>query len=71
MVTAIVAVVAMSDSEVREAAKSIIETRTARRIDGQRRTASGDLKLDDVNLFGAEPTVDILVPQPRDLKGLD
>lgn len=56
----------MSDTDVREAAKTIMETRTARR-NGTRRTASGDLKLDGVTLFGAEPTTDILVPQPRDL----
>jgi len=56
----------MSDTDVREAAKTIMENRTARRT-GERRTASGALKLDDVTLFGAEPTTDILVPQPRDL----
>lgn len=56
----------MSDSDVREAAKTIMENRTARR-NGERRTASGALKLDDVTLFGAEPTTDILVPLPRDL----
>ncbi|MFP6763108.1 MAG: hypothetical protein VB858_05810 [Planctomycetaceae bacterium] len=56
----------MSDLEVRDAARTIIENRTARRP-GQRRTASGSLKLDDVGLFGAEPDNDVLVPEPRDL----
>ena len=43
-----------------------MENRTARR-NGLRRTASEDLKLDDITLFGAEPANDILVPEPRDL----
>jgi hypothetical protein len=59
----------MSDGDVREAARTIMESRTSRmatRKDNQRRTADESLKLDNIDLFGAEQPKDILVPTPRD-----
>ena len=60
----------MSDQDVREAARTIMDSRSSRmatrRADSQRRTADESLKLDDINLFGNEQPKDILVPAPRD-----
>jgi hypothetical protein len=59
----------MSDDDVREAARTIMESRTSRiatRRDNQRRTADESLKLDDIDLFQTEQPKDIFVPPPRD-----
>ena len=59
----------MSDDDVREAARTIMDSRTSRTAARRvplRSTADESLKLDDIDLFEDEQPRDILVPTPRD-----
>ena len=61
----------MGKSELREAARTVIENRSSRiakRSTESTRTASGNLKLDELKAFTSEQPVDVLVPMPRDIK---
>ena len=60
----------MSNADVREAARTIMEQRTSRLArhedETTTRAASPKLQLDDVEVFGDDQAKDIFVPTPRE-----
>jgi len=61
----------MGKSELREAARTVIENRSSRiagRSVESTRTASENLKIDSLESLTSERPVDVLVPMPRDIK---